>query len=140
MMKRTIPVLLLTILVVATVAVLAAPQATLTLRNGDRIRCELIDLGGVGYTYKSGGEQQTLPANDVALVEFVGGAIPKDEYAKMKEGRAFISLRNGDIIYGRLFDLGGNNPLRVTVRTQDGNQDFSSNDVARIFLARWEGM
>jgi hypothetical protein len=139
-MKRTIAVLLVLVLVAATAALLAAPRATLILRNGDRIRCELIDLGGVGYTYRSGGEAQTLPENDVALIDFVGAAISRAEIAKMQEGRAFIVLRNGDLVYGRLIDIGGDNPLRLTVRTQDGNQDFSSNDVARVFLARWAGM
>jgi hypothetical protein len=89
---------------------------------------------------KSGADVSTLPAGDVALVDYVGGAIPRAEITKMQEGRAFIVLRNGDIINGRLTDIGGDNPQRLTVRTADGNQEFSSNDVARIFLARWEGM
>ncbi|MCX6549897.1 MAG: hypothetical protein NTY02_02620 [Acidobacteria bacterium] len=140
-MRKHIPLVLVALVVVAsTAALLAAPQATLTLRNGDRVRGELIDLGGVGFSIKSGGVDQNIPANDVALVDFVGGAIPRAEAAKMAEGRAFISMRNGDIVYGRLIDIGGTNPLRLSVRTENGNQDFSSSDVARVFLARWEGM
>ena len=139
MMKRTVPVLVF-LLVAATVAALAAPRVTLILRNGDRIKCELLDLGGSGFEVKSGADVSRLPAGDVALIDYVGGAIPRAEITKMQEGRAFIVLRNGDMVYGRLTDIGGDNPQRLTVRTADGNQEFSSNDVARIFLARWEGM
>lgn len=140
MMKRRIPVLLVMVLVASTAALLAAPRATLILRSGDRIRCELIDLGGVGFTYRTGGDPQTVPANDVAVISFTGGTLPGDEVSRMQDGRPFIVLRSGDIIAGRLIDIGGDDPLRLTVRTPDGNQEFSSNDVARIYLARWEGM
>ena len=81
-----------------------------------------------------------MPANDVAVISFTGGTLPGDEVSRMQDGRPFIVLRSGDIIAGRLIDIGGDNPLRLTVRTPDGNQEFSSNDVARIYLARWEGM
>jgi len=141
MRTRTNVVLVLVLmLAAATAALMAAPRATLVLRNGDRIQTELIDLGGVGFTIRSGNSNETIAANDVALIDFVGGTTPQSEVALMQNGSPFIALRNGDIVAGRLTDIGGTDPLRLTVRTNNGNQDFNSNEVARIFLAKWDGM
>ncbi len=121
-------------------ALVASPQATLTLKNGDRVKTELIDLGGVGFTVKSGGRTETMPTDDVAFIDFAGSTIPASEITSMQNGSPFIALRNGDVVMGRLIDIGGTDPLRLTVRTPNGNQDFNSNEVARIFLGKWNGM
>ena len=140
MMKRSGVIGVVLGIVATTGVVLASPRATLTLRNGDRIQTELVDLGGVGYTIKTNGRTETLPADDVALIDFAGGAASAAEVARMQDGRPFIVLRNGDLIAGRLIDIGGVDPLRLTVRTDSGNQDFNSNEVARLFLTKWQGM
>lgn len=141
-MKTRTSLFLMAVLVIAAASVMAtsAPRVSLTLKNGDRIQCELIDLGGVGFTVRNGGATAEIPANDVALIEFTGSVIPRDELSRMQAGRPFITMRNGDIVMGRLIDIGGNDPLRLTVRTENGDQDFSSNDVARVFLATWAGL
>ena len=140
MIKRSLSLCVVLVLAAATAVLMAAPRVALTLRNGDKLRCELIDLGGVGWTIRQGSGTETLPTGDVAFIDFAGSAIPKAEIAKMQDGRPFIALRNGDMISGRLIDIGGNDPLRLTVRTTDGNEDFNSNEVARIFLGKWDGM
>ncbi len=44
-------------------------------------------------------------------------------------------LRNGQAIEGRLYDVGGTRPLRITVDTASGQRNFNSSEVAQIFLA-----
>jgi hypothetical protein len=141
MAKRSLSILVLLILATVSAALIAAaPRATLTLRNGDKLQTELVDLGGVGFTIRSGAKTETISEAEVAFIDFAGAPVPAAEINAMQNGNAFVALRNGDVILGRLIDIGGNDPLRLTVRTSNGNQDFSSNDVARIFLAKWNGM
>jgi len=140
MAKRVSPALVLATAVAITATLLAAPQATLILRSGDRVRGELVDMGGSGFTIRVRGAEQNIPTGDVAVIDFSGAAIPAAEAARIQDGRALVVLHNGDTFYGRLFDIGGNNPLRITFRTQDGDRDVNSDQVARIYLSRWEGM
>jgi hypothetical protein len=140
MSKRSLSLWIFVMFAAASAIMAASPQVTLTLKNGDRVKTELIDLGGVGFTIKSGGRTETLGENDVAFIDFTGGAIPASEITSMQNGSPFVALRNGDVVMGRLIDIGGVDPLRLTVRTPNGNQDFNSNEVARIFLGKWNGM
>ncbi len=135
-------VLALVVAAVATIAAtaLAAPQATLILRNGSRITCELVDLGGVGFTIRVNGIEQRIPADQVAVIDFTGGTIPASEAGQVQDGRALVVFRSGGTLTGSLYDIGGNDPLRITIRTSGGDRDVSSNETARIYLARWDGM
>ncbi len=135
-------VLALVVAAVATFAAtaLAAPQATLILRNGSRITCELVDLGGVGFTIRVNGIEQRIPADQVAVIDFTGGTIPASEAGQVQDGRALVVFRSGGTLTGSLYDIGGNDPLRITIRTSGGDRDLSSNETARIYLARWDGM
>lgn len=135
-------VLALVVAAVATIAAtaLAAPQATLILRNGSRITCELVDLGGVGFTIRVNGIEQRIPADQVAVIDFTGGTIPASEAGQVQDGRALVVFRSGGTLTGSLYDIGGNDPLRITIRTSGGDRDLSSNETARIYLARWDGM
>ena len=72
MAKRPLFVLSLLTLAAATAAVLAAPRATLTLRNGDKLQTDLVDLGGVGFTVTSGGKTDTIAEAEVAFIDFAG--------------------------------------------------------------------
>lgn len=112
----------------------AQEPVTLVLRNGDRPSGELIDLGSSGFAMRVGGQDRTFSANDVAVVEFVGGALPGDAQARVNAGQALVLLRNGQIVDGRLSDIGGTRPLRLTIDTPSGQRDFSSGDVAQVHL------
>lgn len=65
----------------------AQEAATLVLRNGERQSGELVDLGGSGFAMRVGGQDRTFPANDVAAVEFVGGALPPTRRRASTPGR-----------------------------------------------------
>ena len=113
----------------------AQPSATITLKSGQVITGQLVDLGGSGYTVKVNGQNQTISQNDVAVIDFTGGTMNSNDWANF-HGTPQIIKRDGQTIDGQLTDIGGTSPLRLTVQTSSGTQDLSSNEVSRIILAR----
>lgn len=122
-------------LATTTLPIAAQETATLALKNGERPSGELIDLGGSGFTLRINGQDRQFPAGSVAAVEFVVGPLPSAAQDEVNQGRPIVLLRNGQVIEGRLVDIGGTHPLRLTVQTQSGTRDFNSNDVAQVHLA-----
>ena len=110
----------------------AQEGATLVLKSGERIGGSLIDLNGAGFIMRVNGQERRIGMNDVAVVEFTGGDANGDVLARLGSGQQVVVLRNGQAIEGRLHDVGGTHPLRITVNTSSGARDFSSNDVAQI--------
>jgi len=113
----------------------AQEGATLVLKSGERISGNLIDLNGSGFIMRVNGQERRIGTNDVAVVEFTGGEANADVLTRLRSGQQVVMLRNGQAVEGRLHDVGGTHPLRITVATSSGNRDFNSNDVAQIFLA-----
>src|SRR5262245_29634246 len=111
----------------------AQENATIVMRNGERQTGELVDLAGVGFTLRVGGQDRQIPVNDVAAVEFQGGVASAAVQSKVNAGQSVVVLRSGEVIDGRLFDIGGTHPLRVTIDTPGGRRDYTSNDVAGIY-------
>jgi hypothetical protein len=114
----------------------AQQSATLTLKSGERLSAQLMDLGGVGYTVRVDGQERQIPANDVAAIDFTGSTISNGDWDKLSSGGQVLILKSGETITGQLVDIGGSSPLRMTFRTPSGERDFSSNDVARIVMSR----
>src|SRR5262245_56069069 len=113
----------------------AQEPATLVMRSGDRISGELVDLGGVGFTIRVNGQDRQVDPNQVAAVEFTPGGPSADARSRLLAGRPVVVLRNGQVIEGTLFDIGGTHPLRVTLNTPGGQRDFTSSDIAQIFYS-----
>jgi len=134
MLKRTILALAVAALTFTGVAQ-AQENATFTLRSGEKIAVQLIDLGGVGFTVKVNGAERQIPTNDVAVIDFTGGSMTAADWAKVPEGQQIV-LKNGETINGQLYDIGGTSPLKITVKTPSGEREFSSNEIGRIILAR----
>ena len=107
---------------------------TLALVNGERPSGELIDLNAKGFTLRVSGENRSFAASEVAAVEFVVGPPSAQAAAALTRGQPVVVLRNGQVIEGRLTDIGGTKPLRVTVDTASGSRDFPSNEVAQVHL------
>jgi len=135
MFKRTILAVSVAALTFTGVAQ-AQENATLTLRSGERINAQLIDLGGVGFTIRVNGTERQIPANDLAAIDFTGGTVSDADWAKLNDGQQLLVLKNGDTVNGQLYDIGGTSPLRLTFKTSTGERDYSSNEVGRILLAR----
>ena len=115
-------------------AAYAQESVTLTLRNGEKINAQLLDLGGVGYTIRQNGNERQLPQNDVAVIDWTGGLTDAD-WTNFT-GTSKVVLRNGQTFDGSLSDIGGSGPLRLTIRTNNGDREMSSNEVARIIISR----
>src|SRR4029079_11896092 len=109
----------------------AQEVATLVLRDGQRPSGELIDLNGTQFTLRINGQDRQFATADVAAVEFVGGAAPEEARTLIAAGQPLSVLRSGQIIDGRLSDIGGTHPLRLTIDTPSGQRDYTSNDVAQ---------
>lgn len=133
MPKNTLWLGTLLLCLLAALPALAQEPATLVLRSGDRISGDLVDLGGIGFTIRVNGQDRQVNPAQVAVVEFTGGSPSADVRARLAAGRPVIVLRNGQVIEGSLFDLGGTRPLRVTVDTPNGQRDYTSSDVAQIY-------
>jgi hypothetical protein len=108
--------------------------ATLVLRNGERPSGELIDLNASGFIMRIGGQDRRISPNDVASVEFAVGPLPGDAQARVNAGQALVLLRSGQVVDGRLSDIGGARPLRLTIDTASGQREFTSNEVAQVHL------
>lgn len=134
MFKRTISAL--AIAAIAYVGVAQAQEsATLTLRSGERISGQLIDMNGSGFQIRVNNEERQIPKNDVSVIDFTGGSMSNADWAKVASGQQVIWLRNGQTVNGTLFDIGGTSPLRLTFKTDSGEREMTSAEVGRIVLS-----
>src|SRR5882757_4484041 len=93
MVKRTVFSALCAAALLFTSAAYAQETATLTLRNGEKVNGQLVDLGGVGYTIKVNGADRTIAQNDVSVIDFTGGLTDADWTGFT--GTSKVILRNG---------------------------------------------
>lgn len=117
----------------------AQEPSTVVLKSGERISCELIDMNGSGFAVRVNGQDRNIGVGDVAAVEFAVGPISADAQNRINAGQPVVVMKNGQVLEGRLSDVGGTRPLRLTIDTPSGQRDLSSNDVAQIHLARGAG-
>jgi hypothetical protein len=129
-------VVALSIAAVLTAATASAQEnATFTLRSGEKMSGQLMDLGGVGFTVRIGDQERRIPQNDMAVIDFTGGGVSQSDWDRLNSGQ-FAVLKDGQIVTGQLTDVGGSSPLRLSFSVNGANRDFQSSDVARIVLAR----
>ena len=136
MLKRTVLSAFCAAAMLFSGAAYAQDSATLTLRSGEKVSGQLVDLGGVGYTLRVNGNERHVAQNDVAVIDFTGGATDAD-WTNFT-GTSKVVLRNGQTFDGSVYDIGGTSPLRMTFRTANGEREVGSNEIARILIARPE--
>lgn len=134
MLKRTMAAAAAFGLAVTFVA--AQESATLTLRSGEKVTGQLVDMGGQGFTVKVGDNQRQIPTAEVAVIDFAGSGMSQQDWDRLSSGQHVIWLRNGETITGQLYDIGGTTPLRITVKTSGAERELTSNEVSRIAMAR----
>jgi len=139
MLKQTVLSAFCATALLVTSAAYAQESTTLTLRNGEKVNGQLVDLGGVGYTVRVNGNERTIAQNDVAVIDFTGGSMSDADWAAFN-GTSKVILRNGQSFDGSLYDIGGASPLRLTIRTANGEREVASNEVSRIIIARPENV
>lgn len=130
-MKRWMPCWTVLALVVFMTPAWAGVRATILLKSGDRVTGDVVDLNASGLVVDADNRQRALPIGDVAIIDFEGGA---DVPAPRVGGGRFV-LRGGRIVEGRLVDIGGAGPLRVTFDTPGGQRDYRSDEISRIYVA-----
>ena len=138
MFKRTILALTVAALTIPGVAA-AQETATLILKSGERVSGQLIDHGGSGFTVRVSGQERQIATNDVAVIDFSGGTMSSADWQKVTGGTHVVWLRNGQTVNGQFYDISGTAPLRITVKTDAGERQFSSSEIARIALAPMTG-
>jgi len=114
----------------------AQESATLTLRSGERISGQLMDLGGVGFTIRVNNEDRRIPTDNVAVVDFSGGSATSQDWQDVSSGQHLVVLRSGERVTGQLYDIGGTTPLIIKWKSGGGDREIPSSDIARIVLAR----
>jgi len=140
MARRISTLVLFGLLTAVTASLSAAAPVTLILKSGDRVSGDLVDLKAAGFVLNVRGAEQQIAREDVAAIAFTNAEIPAAETAKIQAGRAFVVLAGGNTFYGSLADIGGTSPLRLLFRTPDGDREISSDQVARVYFAAWQGM
>ena len=97
---------------------LAQQAATFVLRSGERLSCELVDMGGAGFQVRVGGASRQIPTGDVAVIDFSGStSFPDNEVNQIQSGKHLIVLSSGQVVSGNLYDVGGTQPKRISVHT-----------------------
>ncbi len=134
-MRRRFATICAAVLVLGVAVSQAQQSATLKLKSGTTLVGELVDLGGVGFTFRVGNDERRIPADQVAEIDFGGAEAPTPAAAvSLSGGQSLVLLRNGQTFQGELYDVGGTTPLRLTFRTATGEREVSSDQVRRIYL------
>ena len=108
-----------------------AQSATVVMRNGERLRADVIDMGRA-FTFNVNGQTRSVPLGDVVLLDFVGDGrnIPTDEISKVNAANGgYVVMRNGEQFSASLQDFTGK-PL-IAVFSNGRKNNLS--DVARIY-------
>lgn len=134
MMKRTVVAFVVAALAVAYSAA-AQENVTITLRSGERLAGQLMDMGAAGFAARINGQERQIPTNDVAVIDFTGAGSTQSDWDRLSSGHVIV-LKNGEVLNGQLTDVGGSSPLRLSFNINGQNRDLTSNDVARIVMSR----
>ena len=111
------------IAVAVAVTLHAAAGAHFVLSSGEHVSGELVDFGASGFTVRVGGQTRVLRMGQVAVIDFTGGmSFPPNE-VDQAGGEHLLVLSSGQLIKGRLVDVGGTAPLRITFAHGGSNHD-----------------
>jgi hypothetical protein len=138
MLRRSIVGLACAVALAFAATAQAQENATLTLRSGERFTGQLVDLGGIGLTFRYGGTDRQFPPGDVAVIEFEGApayTLTADQLRELNNGQHVIVFRDGRVIVGHFADVGERHPLRITIQTPSGTTNYHSNEIWRIYMA-----
>lgn len=119
---------------VASTPMVAQEVATLALRNGERPAGELIDMNASGLILRINGQERAYPLGEVTAIEFSVGGVPRDAQTRIDNGQPFVLLRNGQVIEGRINDITGTQPLRLSIDTASGSREFNSSEIAQVWV------
>jgi hypothetical protein len=139
-MKRLTTAVLFAATVALASPAVAAQSATLVLRSGERIGGELVDMGAGGLTFRVNGQNRQYPTGQVAVIDFAGGGTNFNRSELDQVGDGGVVTTSGETVKGRLYDVGGSEPLKITIDLPGGGtREYRSTELKRIYLARPSG-
>ena len=109
-----------------------AQSATVVMRNGDRVRADVIDMGRA-FTLNVNGQTRQVPIGDIVLIDFAGDGrnMAADEVSKVNAANGgYVVMRNGEQFNASLQDFTGKPLIAVFSNGRRSN----IGDVARIYL------
>ena len=108
-----------------------AQTATVVMRNGDRVRGDVRDMGR-DFIFRVDGQVRHVPIGDVVLLDFAGDGrnISIEELSRADRANGYVIMRNGEQFNASLKDLMGD-PL-IALFTNGRRATLS--DVARIYF------
>ena len=118
-------------------------RATVLLRNGDRVAGVFEGLGNnTVYVRVSFEDQRRLPVDQIALMDFAGGAsgLPETELSVARGSNHLALLRGGESMQGRFVDIRGgeSEPHVLFFRTTAGEERRVPLDkVSRIYFGNF---
>ncbi len=120
--------------VAAGVVLSAQASVTMTMRSGETMNAQLIDMGAAGFEVDVRGTNRKIPVDQVAMVDFGGNVTVRQAWFNdMKGSDHLVVFKNGDTLLTEWTDVGGTSPLILRFR---GEREVPSTDVARIYLVR----
>ena len=128
------------VLAVAVAIVLAQPQVTVVLTNGQSYTGSLVYRNNtVGVMTANG--LRSFPASNVAMIEFAPGQPNPDEFSQANTGLAgflgrpqnVLVLQDGQVITGSGASISqdGN---QVSINTANGRNNYMAGTIARLYL------
>lgn len=108
-----------------------AQTATVVMRNGDRMRADVRDMGR-DFVFRVDGQVRHVPLGEVVLLDFTGDGrnISVDELTRANSANGYVIMRNGETFNASLKDLMGD-PL-IALFTNGRRASLS--DVGRIYF------
>jgi hypothetical protein len=87
-----------------------AQTATVVMRNGERVRADVRDMGRA-FSFNVNGQSRSVPIGDVVMLDFTGDGrnVSAEEVAKVNAANGgYVVMRNGEQFNASLQDLMGN--------------------------------
>lgn len=109
-----------------------AQTATVVMRNGERLRADVIDMG-YNFSFNVNGQKRSVPIRDVVMLDFAGDGhnVSAEEVAKVNAANGgYVVMRSGEQFNASLQDFTGK-PL-IAVFSNGRKNNLS--DVARIYM------
>jgi len=126
-------------------ALAANERATFVLTSGERVSGSVVFHGDnrenlisnyLNLAVDGEAKERTFPADQVAVIEFLGGTPPRSELAALPEGSGthFLVMRNGESGPGHMVNMIGGDTLKWHDLTTNQTRDIPLRDVSRIYL------
>jgi hypothetical protein len=120
--------------------VLAAERATFILTNGERKSGEVVFHGGHAANFIDGqlnlgdnGKEQSFPIEQVAVIDFSGGAPATAELSNVPASGQSVVMRDGNVVPGHFVNIVRGDTL-LWENASGQEQPLAVRDVARVYL------